>query len=198
MAVEKSSLILVAVINNLRDFEIARVLGWYRIPLKSAPKVVAVDHLAFYQTSAFGADKWRITYTAQVRGHELTTRGELLKDENDHPSASHEYFKLQLGPLERLPDSILANKWRRITFFYTTGEYLLRARSVDDLVIRSNERQGLWRSLRERADQNTHQVERSDGSMALDLSPEILSTLLGIRDADVSLSDKKPPRSTRE
>jgi len=52
------SLILVVLLNNQRDFEIARLLGWYRIPLRSAPKVIAVDYLAFYQTAAFGEEKW--------------------------------------------------------------------------------------------------------------------------------------------
>ena len=122
-----TSLILVAVLTNPRDLEIARLLGWYRIPLRSAPKVVSVDYLAFYQTSMFGQEKWRIEYIAPVRGHELTTRGELLQDERDHPHANLEYYKIQIGSLVRLPNPILASKWRRITFFYTTGEYLLQA-----------------------------------------------------------------------
>jgi hypothetical protein len=50
MQIHPTSLILVAVLNNPRDLEIARLLGWYRIPLRSAPKVIAVDYLAFYQT----------------------------------------------------------------------------------------------------------------------------------------------------
>ena len=51
-----------------RDLEIARLLGWYRIPLRKAPKVIEVDCLAFYQTAAFGeADRWRIQYVAEVR-----------------------------------------------------------------------------------------------------------------------------------
>ena len=113
-------------VNNPRDLEIARLLGWYRIPLRTAPKVVAVDYLAFYQTGAFGDEKWRIQYFAPVRGHELTTRAELLKTELDHPRAKEEYYKIQLGPLESLPKPILAETWRRITFLYTTGEYLWR------------------------------------------------------------------------
>ncbi|OGO38816.1 MAG: hypothetical protein A2W35_17495 [Chloroflexi bacterium RBG_16_57_11] len=84
-----TSLILVAIINDPRDLEIARVLGWYRIPLRSAPKVIAVDYLAFYQTAAFGDDRWRIQYVAPVRGYELTTRSELMQDEPNHPHAQH-------------------------------------------------------------------------------------------------------------
>jgi hypothetical protein len=121
MPLSATSLILVSVMNNPRDLEIARVLGWYRIPLRSAPKVVAVDYLAFYQTSAFGDEKWRIQYAAEVRGHELTTRAELLHGEADHPHSNQEYYKIQLGPLERLSQPIVAENWRRITFFYTIG-----------------------------------------------------------------------------
>ena len=175
-----TALILVAIINDPRDLEIARVLGWYRIPLRSAPKVVAVDYLAFYQTAAFGDDKWRIQHVAPVRGHELTTRSELLQDEPDHPHATHEYYKIQLSPLVTLPEPIPADKWRRITFLYTTGEYLLRARSVNDLVVADDERSLLWQALRERASQT--QAYHVDDSMNVDLEPEILAALLGIHD----------------
>lgn len=173
-----SSLVLVSVINDPRDLEIARVLGWYRIPLRSAPKVVAVDYLAFYQTSRFGEEKWRIQYVAPVRGHELTTRAELLRDESDHPHAHQEYYKIQLGPLERLPSAVLAEKWRRITFFYTLGEYLLQAQIVSDLIVEAEERRALWRSIRERLEQA--QPEAAEDLPDLDLEPELLAALLGI------------------
>src|SRR4030066_691402 len=117
---DPTSLILIAVLADPRDLEIVRLLGWYRIPLRTAPKVVAVDYLAFYQTGTFRAEKWRIQYVAPVRGHELTTRTELLRDEPDHPRAREEYYKIQLGPLTPLPRPVLADNWRRITFFYTT------------------------------------------------------------------------------
>lgn len=160
-----------------RDLEIARLLGWYRIPLRSAPKVVAVDYLAFYQTSAFGAERGCIEYIASVRGHELVTRAELIKDEPDHPRAREEYYKVQIGPLERLPAPILADKWRRITFLYTTGEYLFAARTLNDLVIHTEERQTLWRALRERATQE----QPGGGDLPEDdLDPEILAALLGL------------------
>jgi len=152
MLPESTDLILVVVITNPRDLEIARLLGWYRIPLKSAPKVIAVDYLAFYQTAGFGEnERWRINYIAPVRGHELTTRAELVRDEPDHPRAGEEYYKVQLGPLQALSRSIQAGSWRRITFLYTTGEMLRNAQTVKDLVVRDDERAILWQSLRDRA-----------------------------------------------
>src|SRR5512133_1325515 len=139
IAIPSSALILVALIPKPRDLEIARLLGWYRIPLRSAPKVINVDYLAFYQASAFGAEhRWRIESIAEVRGQELTTRAELLRDEPDHPRAREEYYKIQLGPLMTLTRPILAGRWRRITFLYTTGERWGRARTVNDLVVHSD------------------------------------------------------------
>lgn len=183
MAIDETSLVLVAVMNNSRDLEIARVLGWYRIPLRFSPKVIAVDYLAFYQTSSFGEEKWRIQYIGPVKGHELTTREELLRDEQDHPRAKDEYFKIQLGPLERLPNPIPAEKWRRITFFYTTGEYLLKAKTINDLIVRSDERQTLWRALRERGEQ-TDFYSVSD-TPELNIDPESLAFFLGIKNLEI-------------
>src|SRR3989337_306697 len=111
-----TDLILVCLLPSMRDMEIARLLGWYRIPLRTAPKVVAVDYLACYQPSAFGERGGQIDFIAQVKGHELTTRGELLKDEAAHPHAKEEYYKIQLGGLEKLKDPIHSDKWKRLTF----------------------------------------------------------------------------------
>ena len=179
MPVRESELILVCVLPAPRDLEIARLLGWYRIPLRTAPKVVAVDRLAFYQPSSFGDSAARIEFSAPVRGHELTTREELFKEEADHPRAHEEYYKIQLGGLERLAQPVIADKWRRLTFLYTTGEYLVRARTLNDLVVNSEERAVLWRSLRERA-QNSQLYKA--GLPDADVPDDVLIALLGIRD----------------
>jgi hypothetical protein len=181
--VNPSDLILVCLMPTPRDMEIARLLGWYRIPLRTAPKVVSVDTLAFYQPGSFAERGGRIEYVARVRGHELATRAELLKDEADHPRANEEYFKVQIGPLERLSRPIVAEKWRRLTFLYTTGEYLLKAQTINDLVVQSDERASLWQSLRERAE--TEQLYKTDLPVA-DIPPEVLIELLGIKEAPAS------------
>src|SRR3972149_6018636 len=147
-----TDLILVCLLPLMRDMEIARLLGWYRIPLRTATKVVAVDYLAFYQPSAFGERGGQIEFIAQVKGHELTMRGELLKDEADHPRAKEEYYKIQIGEFEKLKEPIKTDKWKRLTFLYSTGEYLLNAKILNDLVVQSEEREILWKSLRERAE----------------------------------------------
>ena len=182
-----TDLILVAFLPTPRDLEIARLLGWYRIPFRTAPKVVAVDYLAFYQPSSFGERGGQIEFVAQVRGHELTTRGELLKDEADHPHAKEEYYKIQIGGLEKLKEPIIADKWKRITFLYTTGEYLLQAKTLNDLVVDDDERQVLWRSLRERAE--NEQLYKTDLPEA-DIPPEVLIALLGIKDIQAPYNAK--------
>lgn len=147
-----NDLVLVAFLPSPRDLELARVLGWYRIPLKTAPRVVAVDHIVFYQPASFGDDhKWCIEYVAPVTGHELVTRGQLFKEESSGPRASEEYFKISLGPLEPLPAPLSAGEWKRLTFLYTTGERLLSAHTIDDLSVHDEERQVLFHALRERA-----------------------------------------------
>lgn len=173
-----TDLILVCLLPTPRDLEIARLLGWYRIPLRSAPKVVAVDQLAFYQPAAFGEHGGRIEYIAKVNGHQLTTRAELLRDESDHARAKEEYYKIQLGALEKLPQTITAEKWRRITFLYSTGEYLLKAQTLNDLVVNGDERNVLWRSLRERAEQDQTNLSSLP---EYDVPAEVLIALLGIK-----------------
>jgi len=183
-----TSLVLVCLLPSLRDLEIARLLGWYRIPFRTAPKVVAVDYLAFYQPGSFGDEAGCIEWMAPVRGHELTTRAELLRDEPDHPRAGEEYFKIQLGPLERLPHPVGTEKWKRLTFLYTTGEYLLKAQTLKDLVVQSDERQLLWQSLRERAE--NEQVYKTDLPEA-DIPPEVLIALLGIQEVQLPYDAKE-------
>lgn len=161
-----TDIVLVAILPNPKDLNIARMLGWYRIPLKSAPKVIAVDYLAFYQTGAFGNEhRWTIQYLAEVKGHELTVREELFRDEHDHPRATEEYYKIQIGPLIDLHRPIMADKWRRITFFYTTGQMIRSAESVRDLIVTGEERFLLWNKLRERMSQDPkNTMEQEDFS----------------------------------
>ncbi|HET7009487.1 MAG TPA: hypothetical protein VFI11_01825 [Anaerolineales bacterium] len=140
LQIHDDEVVLVAVIKTPRDLEIARVLGWYRIPLASAPGTLRVDWVAFFQGAAFGPEKWSVRYVSHVRGYELTTRGQLLQDEGDHPRAAEPYYRMQLGPLVELPRPIPARSWRRFTFLYTTGERLRLARDVRQLTVPTSAR----------------------------------------------------------
>ena len=123
-----------------------------RIMLRFAPKIVSVGWAVSYQTAAFGWEhQWRIEFVAPLKGVELVRRKELLRDEVEHPRAEEEYYKLQLGGVQALAQPIPAGRWKRITFLYTTGELMMNAKTINDLVVRSEERGVLWRSLREKA-----------------------------------------------
>ncbi len=177
--VPHNSLLLIAVIPSPKDLQIARMLGWYRIPLKFAPKIIDVDYLAFYQGSNFGEEhRWRIEYLAECRGHELTTRCELLRNEMNHPRAKEEYYKVQLGPLIKVPEAVKAEKWKRITFLYTTGELFNRARCISDLVMRSDDKVLLWKAIRERTQQRSQYNTMSQPDITID--PSVLDEFLNL------------------
>ena len=171
-----TAIILVSVLPKPRDFEIARVLGWYRIPFRYAPKMIDVDYLALYQPASFGsAHRWMVEYLAEVRGHELTTRQELFKDETNHPRANEEYYKIQLGSLVQLERPIKAVKWKRLTFIYTLGEIFQKAQTIDDLILNSEHRQVLWKTLKERSHQSSDY--HSDNFDEINLDMDLLAFL---------------------
>ncbi len=171
---------LVAIMPSPRDMEIARVLGWYRIPFRFAPRIVQVDYLAFYQPSKFGKDHANcIEVFSEVRGIELVKRREIMRDEPDHPRADEEYYKIQVGQLEELDNPIVADKWKRITFLYTTGELFQKARIINDLVVKTEERKVLWHSLRERAAASEIYTQREAAEM--EIGPDILMMLGDLR-----------------
>lgn len=144
-----SDRVLVAIMNNRRDFEIARDKGWYRIPREHAPpSTTEAAALAFYFTKAFGEEeKWSIRWYAPVRGHELVRRRDLFPDEPDHPRADGIYYKIQLGPLVQLEFPIHSLRWRRITFIETTWDRFMAAEEINDLYISGAD--GLFVTLKE-------------------------------------------------
>ncbi|KAF0111031.1 MAG: hypothetical protein FD147_1237 [Chloroflexi bacterium] len=185
-----NSLILVTIMPNKKDFEIARLLGWYRIPLRMAPKIIDVDFLAFYQTDNFGVDhRWMIEYFATVHGHELTTRSALLRDEKSHPKANEEYYKIQIGTLQRLDSPLHADKWKRITFIYTLGSLFNQAGIINDLVVRSDEREVLWKNLRERNQTGYNHNNSSLKEQIPDKKLLMLITDLSKTQSDLDFSD---------
>ncbi len=125
--------VLVAVTPRPRDLELARAAGWYRVPLAKAPPRFAAEYLAFYQTGAFGAERWSVRYYAPVLRYRITTRRELLPDEPDHPRANMRYYRVDIGPLAALPLPVPAARLRRVVFIPTTFGQLRRARDVREL-----------------------------------------------------------------
>ena len=144
--------VLVVVLNNAEDLRHAAAEGWYRIPQRSAPPRVGADYLAFYQTGAFGEqpEAQTITYYAATRRYRLLTRRELLPDDAGHPRADDFYFRIELGPMQRLATPIPSATLRRITFVHTTFDRLTRANDVRELFIPAQEDpfHRLWDALK--------------------------------------------------
>jgi len=138
--------VLVAVVNNRRDFEIARTAGWYRIPVNRAPKQVGADYLAFYLTGRFPPEqRHRVIYYAPILAYRLARRVALLPGEADHPRAQESYFKIEIGPLRQLEHPVVSAKLRRITFISTTLAQLLHAREIRELWHKPSVQETLWR-----------------------------------------------------
>ncbi|MEA3337107.1 MAG: hypothetical protein U9R25_14450 [Chloroflexota bacterium] len=146
---EQDARVLVVVMTNLGDFDIAQRQGWYRIPLKRAPRRVAADYLAFYQTSVFGDEAWAVRYYAPVQRFRIVHRYQLLPEESQHPRAKDRYYKVEIGPLLRLSQAIPSRRLRRVTFIPTTLSKLLTAREINDLWWRDRPEERLWTALRE-------------------------------------------------
>lgn len=126
--------VLVAVMNNLADWERVQAEGWYRLPAKRAPDGSPYfDWLAFYFTKAFGSDRWAIHYYAPILGHELLTRRDLIPAEPDHPRAGQWYYKLQLGAVQHKIPPVVATTWKRVAFIVTSGDRFEAAATLTDL-----------------------------------------------------------------
>ena len=134
MVIYPDDLILVAIMNNKTDWRRVQEEGWYRIPVKHAPKHAPnFDWLAFYFTRAFGRDKWAIHYYAPILGHEVLTRQELIPSQPNHKRAGDWYYNLELGKLQHKIPPIISYNWRRITFIVTTGDRFEVAEEINDL-----------------------------------------------------------------
>jgi hypothetical protein len=142
--------VLVAIMNNHRDWDIVQDEGWYRLPTKHAPPDTPnFDWLAFYFTKTFGDDCWAIHYYARIEGHELLTRRDLIPSQPDHPRAGQWYYKLQLGRIEHKIPPIVSTNWRRITFITTTGDRFMQAVEINDLFERESPAGQLYVKLKE-------------------------------------------------
>ena len=126
--------VLVGVMPDPNDLEIARTQHWYRVPAKHAPTGIHAEYVAFYFTRKYPDNlRWSIRYYARRTGHEMVRRSELLPEQSDHPRADELYYKLQLGPLKEKDPAIISLRWKRITFIQTTWDRFTKAREVNDL-----------------------------------------------------------------
>jgi hypothetical protein len=142
--------VLVAVLNSPVDLTRALQQGWYRIPLARAPKRVAAEYLALYQTGAFPPDeRWLIRWFAPVRAYMIASRRDLIPEEPDHPRVDESYYRVALGRAIRLPRPIPSRRLRRITFIPTTVQRLYEASEINDLWIKSSAQERMWAALKQ-------------------------------------------------
>ncbi|VAW36787.1 hypothetical protein MNBD_CHLOROFLEXI01-3760 [hydrothermal vent metagenome] len=127
--------VLVAYMPKPADFSVVQTEGWYRIPQKHAPKGLHAEYFSFYFGSKFTAEKWAIHYYAPRLGHELMTRHALFPNQPNHPRAQEMYYKVQLGPLQKLKRPIISLRWRRVTFLHTTWDRFQDATEINDLFV---------------------------------------------------------------
>jgi hypothetical protein len=144
--------VLVAIMNNLLDFAIARDQHWYRIPVRSVENLFKARWpprwLAFYQTKVFGDEAYAVNYYARVRDIRQVSRWQLFPNEPHDEKGKRRYYQLLLSPLQRLPKPILSRRWRRIVFIPTTWHKFLNAVEINDLYDESPLEDRLWAELR--------------------------------------------------
>jgi hypothetical protein len=158
--------VLVGVMPEPRDLEIARERQWYRIPARQLPDGIHAEYLAFYFTKRFPESlRWAIHFYARRTGHELVRRKELFPDESAHPRANDLYYLIQLGPLRSKVPPIVSKRWRRITFIQTTWDRFVSAKEINDLFRSDNTLvDRVYHALRNRGIHAERAVEVSEGN----------------------------------
>jgi hypothetical protein len=140
--------VLVGVLKAPRDLAFA-LAGWYRIPVERLPsRARQARYIAFYQPRSFGGEGGVVRYFAPIVSWGIALRRELLPEEAAHPRAEAPYYRLGLGPLERLEPPIACGRWRRFAFILTHLGRLYEARELRDLVHGNRWEESLWKALR--------------------------------------------------
>jgi very-short-patch-repair endonuclease len=146
--------LLVAILNDVRDFELARDEHWYRIPCDKAEKWLGdrwpPRWLAFYQTKDFGVESHTVTWFAELLGIRQVQRCELFPHEGRNFKSNRSYFKLSLGPLQRRTEPIPSRRYRKIVFIKTTRDKFTRAAEINDLFDDSPLEDQLWAEFKRR------------------------------------------------
>ena len=169
--------VLVAIMNNLLDFAIARDKHWYRIPVRSPERLLKdrwpPQWLAFYQTKAFGEEAHAVNYYAPVRDIRTVSRLDLFPDTpRNHPKVDRLYDQLLLGDLQTLAEPIISLRLRRVVFIPTTLDKFKAAVEINDLWDESPLEDRLWAIFRQaqiRAERQ-YPVEIEDHTYFLDFA----------------------------
>lgn len=181
--------VLVAYVPSPADFTLIQEEGWYRIPQRHMPKGLYAEYFAFYFGRRFGEEKWAIHYYAPQQGYELLRRRDLLPEQPDHPRADDYYYKVQLGPLQRLARPIVSLRWRRVTFIHTTWDRFQDAQEINDLFVEGGEYvDRLYATLKERGIRSERNYEVKEGGEAYQIPLAIFC-----QDGRLDINDRQLP-----
>ena len=146
--------VLVAIVNNVHDFAVARDHHWYRVPIDNVEKRLKncwpPQWLAFYQTKDFGEEAYAVHYYARVLSLRERGRHDLFPDEPPNAKSHRRYYQLMLDHLQRLPTPIVSRRFRRVIFIPTTMMKLYTASELHDLWDESPLEDALWGELKRR------------------------------------------------
>ena len=144
--------VLVAIMNNLLDFTIARNQHWYRIPVRSVENLLKKrwppQWLAFYQTKVFGSEAYAVNYFAPVLNIHKVFRWQLFPEQPHDERGQQRYYQLLLSPLQQMPQPIFSRRRRLIVFIPTTWQKFINAAEINDLYDESPLEDRLWAELK--------------------------------------------------
>lgn len=167
------NIVLVAIVPRKKDWQILENQHWYRIPVNSAPEITPrVKYLAFYQPAIFGQEKYKVNYFAKVKEIKVVKRIELLPDEPEHPKRENDYYKINIGELQKLTSPIRSERWRRIAFIPTILSKLKKAKEINDLYHTSFIEEKLYNKIKEEKIPTERQlfVREKDATYCLDFA----------------------------
>ncbi|MBN1150098.1 DUF559 domain-containing protein [candidate division WOR-3 bacterium] len=152
MMTSRNSRVLVAILKNIEDLDIAKNLHWYRIPVESAEKWLSRHWppywLAFYQPKIFKGQEFSVRYYAKVLRIERAKRWQLFPQKRVLVNSEKEYDQIRVSKLLELERPIISLRKRRIIFINTTYFKLLNALEINDLYRGSEIEEALWRRLK--------------------------------------------------
>lgn len=155
--------VLVAIMNDKKDFAKLHNEFWYRIPVKSAPKNIknrTAKTIAFYQTATFKDDKWQIEWYGQIKRQTEVTRQDLFPDEPlQSVKADKMYYKIEIENLQRLETPIPCRMPRKINFIETTTYKFFNATEINYLFNESPLEDKVFDKLNEHKIPNERQFE---------------------------------------
>ncbi|MES2620055.1 MAG: DUF559 domain-containing protein [Bacteroidota bacterium] len=145
--------VLVALMNNQKDFLIAQEKLWYRIPVKNAPPIIKEGKaklISFYHTSEFEKEKFTIQWFGEIRKISVVKRSELFPKEVRNAKTENEYFKVEFKTLMQLPIPIISLRPRRVLFIPTTEEKFFGSKELNFLFNNSSLGDRFWNEMLKR------------------------------------------------